>query len=65
MGVNYVVAFYNIGIAHESMGNKQESLNAYKNAVKIGLRFLPSDHEILTLAKTALQEVEQLPEQPP
>ena len=62
MGVNYVVSFYNIGIAQESMGNKKEAVEAYRNAVKIGLRFLPSDHEILALAKTALQESELMPQ---
>lgn len=55
MITTYVVAFYNIGVSEEALGQAENALKAYKNAVKIGGKFLPSGSPELVLAKKALK----------
>lgn len=57
----YVVAFYNIGVAEESQAHGTNALEAYRNAVSIGKRFLSTDHSVLKLAEAALRDT-PLPE---
>lgn len=60
MAASYVIAFYNIGAAHEALGNYQQMLEAFDNAVKIGIEFLPYDHELLSAAYVAKSEAQTL-----
>jgi tetratricopeptide (TPR) repeat protein len=55
----YVVAFYNIGVSEESQGHGINAVEAYRNAVSIGKRYLPSSSPVLVLAQTALNETPQ------
>ena len=57
----YVVAFYNIGVAEESQAHGTNAIEAYRNAVSIGKRFLSTDHSVLRLAEAALHDT-PLPE---
>lgn len=52
----YVVAFYNIGVAEESQSHGSNAIEAYRNAVSIGKRFLSTEHAVLKLAERALKE---------
>ena len=55
MITTYVVAFYNIGVAEEAMGQGGNAAKAYRNAVKIGAKFLPPGSQELALARAALK----------
>lgn len=65
MASSYVIAFYNIGAAHEALGNHLRMLEAFDNAVKIGMEFLPHDHELLSAAYVAKTEAQTLVKQFP
>ena len=54
MILTYVIAFYNIGAAEETLHNKEAMREAYRNAVNIGSNFLDPDDELLLTAKRAL-----------
>lgn len=55
MITTYVVAFYNIGVAEEAMGQGGNAAKAYRNAVKIGAKFLSPGSQELMLARAALK----------
>jgi tetratricopeptide (TPR) repeat protein len=55
MITTYVVAFYNIGVSEEAMGQGGNAAKAYRNAVKIGAKFLPPGSQELMLARAALK----------
>ena len=57
MIVTYVVAFYNIALSEEALGHTSKALTAYRNAVKIGSKFLPANTRELVLARKALEAV--------
>lgn len=57
----YVIAFYNIGVAEESQAHSANAIEAYRNAVSIGKRFLANGHSVLKLAEAALHDT-PLPE---
>ena len=56
MVVTYVIAFYNIGVAEESLHNRESMREAFRNAVSIGMTFLSPDNEVLISAQNALEE---------
>lgn len=56
MITTYVIAFYNIGVAEEHLGHREQMREAFKNAVNIGTNFLDLGNEVLITAKKALTE---------
>ena len=60
MITTYVVAFYNIGVAEEAMGQMTEAVQAFRNAVSIGAKFLPADNSELATAQAALKSTPQM-----
>lgn len=56
MITTYVIAFYNIGVAEESLGHRKAMIQAYKNSVNIGSQFLTDENTVLQMAKRAYEE---------
>ncbi|OMJ93983.1 hypothetical protein SteCoe_2892 [Stentor coeruleus] len=56
MIITYVIAFFNIGVAEECIGHRDQMREAFKNAVNIGTSFLDPSNEVLQAAKKALSE---------
>ncbi|OMJ85612.1 hypothetical protein SteCoe_13026 [Stentor coeruleus] len=56
MITTYVIAFYNIGVAEEHLGHRDQMCEAFKNAVNIGTNFLDLANEALNTARKALAE---------
>lgn len=56
MIITYVIAFFNIGVAEEYIGHRDQMREAFKNAVNIGTSFLDPSNEVLQAAKKALSE---------
>ncbi|CAG9323926.1 unnamed protein product [Blepharisma stoltei] len=50
----YIIAFYDIGVAEESLGNLKSAVKAYRNAVSIGKQFIAKNDETLVIAQEAL-----------
>jgi len=65
MMVTYVTAFYNIGVSEEALGHNGKAVNAYRNAISIGAKFLPFSNETVTLAKRALSAFQLRPQSQP
>ena len=59
MITTFVVAFYNIGVAEENLGLSANALQAYRNAISIGSKFLPPTNPELFLAQRALARTPQ------